>query len=97
MTHAYKEFFLDDAMETLGSAMEYAVLSLNIEGQEFLDLFLAKEGGEAGDQKWLVEGALDGPEVVVGDIEEVLLVVSAECRFKSLLCCIAQLGHTSTS
>ena len=41
MTHAYKEYFLDDAMETLGSAVEYAVLSLNIEGQEFLDLFLA--------------------------------------------------------
>ena len=41
MTHAYKEFFLDDAMETWGSAVEYAVLSLNIEGQEFLDLFLA--------------------------------------------------------
>ena len=40
MTHAYKEYFLDDAMETLGSAVEYAVLSLNIEGQEFLDLFL---------------------------------------------------------
>lgn len=41
MTHAYKEYFLDDAMETLGSAMEYAVLSLKIDGQEFLDLFLA--------------------------------------------------------
>ena len=41
MTHAYKEYFLDDAMETLGSAVEYAVLSLNIAGQEFLDLFLA--------------------------------------------------------
>ena len=41
MTHAYKEFFLYDAMETLGSAVEYGVLSLNIEGQEFLDLFLA--------------------------------------------------------
>ena len=41
MTHAYKELFLDDAMETLGSAVEYAVLSLNIAGQEFLDLFLA--------------------------------------------------------
>ena len=40
MTYAYKEYFLDDAMETLGSAVEYAVLSLNIEGQEFLDLFL---------------------------------------------------------
>ena len=40
MTHAYKELFLDDAMETLGSAVEYAVLSLNIAGQEFLDLFL---------------------------------------------------------
>ena len=41
MTHAYKEHFLDDAMETLGSAVEYAVLSLNMDGQEFLDLFLA--------------------------------------------------------
>ena len=41
MTHAYKEYFLDDAMETLGSAVEYAVLTLNIEGQEFLNLFLA--------------------------------------------------------
>ena len=40
MIHAYKEHFLDDAMETLGSAVEYAVLSLNMDGQSFLDLFL---------------------------------------------------------
>lgn len=41
MTHAYKEYFLDDAMDTLGLAVEYAVLWLQIDGQEFLDLFCA--------------------------------------------------------
>ena len=40
MIHAYSEYFLDDAMENLGSAVEYAVLSLNMDGQEFLNLFL---------------------------------------------------------
>lgn len=39
MTRAYKEHFLDDAMETLGSNVEYAVLSINVDAQEFLDLF----------------------------------------------------------
>lgn len=39
MTHAYDENFLDDAMDTLGTAVEYAVLSCRIPGQEFLDLF----------------------------------------------------------
>ena len=41
MIHAYSEMFLDDAMDTLGSAVEYAVLSCEIEGQSFLDLFIA--------------------------------------------------------
>lgn len=40
MTHAYSDIFLDDAMDTLGSALEYAVLSCDIAGQEFLDLFV---------------------------------------------------------
>ncbi|MBE6812252.1 MAG: helix-turn-helix transcriptional regulator [Ruminococcaceae bacterium] len=40
MTHAYDEVHLDDAMETLGGAVEYAVLFCDISGQEFLDLFL---------------------------------------------------------
>lgn len=41
MTHAYDEIYLDDAMETLGNAVEYATLFCNIEGQEFLNLFIA--------------------------------------------------------
>ena len=40
MTHAYDEIYLDDAMETLGNAVEYATLFYNIGGQEFLDLFI---------------------------------------------------------
>jgi DNA-binding transcriptional regulator YiaG len=41
MTHAYDEVFLDDAMETLGSAVEYAVLQCDMDGQRFLNLFTA--------------------------------------------------------
>lgn len=40
MTHAYDEVFLEDAMETLGAAVEYAVLFCNMKGQEFLRLFV---------------------------------------------------------
>lgn len=41
MTHAYDEVFLEDAMETLGSAVEYAVWQCYMDGQTFLDLFVA--------------------------------------------------------
>lgn len=41
MTHAYDEIHLDDAMETLGGAVEYATLFCDVDGQEFLDLFIA--------------------------------------------------------
>ena len=40
MTNAYNELFLDDAMDTLGGAVEYAVLQCGVPGQEFLDLFV---------------------------------------------------------
>ena len=40
MIHAYDEIYLDDAMETLGSAVEYAVLLCGMDGQEFLNLFI---------------------------------------------------------
>ncbi len=40
MIHAYDEIYLDDAMETLGGAVEYATLFCNIDGQEFLNLFV---------------------------------------------------------
>ena len=41
MTRGYDEIYLEDAMETLGSAVEYAVLVAGIDGQEFINLFLA--------------------------------------------------------
>lgn len=47
MIHAYDELFLDDAMENLGSAMEYAVCGMGMDGQEFLDQFLVSGIGEA--------------------------------------------------
>ena len=40
MIHAYDEIYLDDAMETLGSAVEYAVIFCGMDGQEFLNLFI---------------------------------------------------------
>ena len=43
MTHAYNEIYLDDAMESLGSALEYAVLVAGVDGQEFIDIFTGSE------------------------------------------------------
>lgn len=56
MTHAYDELYLDDAMETLGEAVEYATLFSKMDGQEFLDLFvtcgIAEEFGK-GNVKYI--------------------------------------------
>ncbi|MCD8225675.1 MAG: helix-turn-helix domain-containing protein [Clostridiales bacterium] len=41
MIRAYDEIYLDDAKESLGSALEYAVLVAKLEGQRFFDLFIA--------------------------------------------------------
>lgn len=41
MIRAYDEMYLDDAMECLGAAVEYAVLFRDMDGQLFLDLFVA--------------------------------------------------------
>ncbi len=41
MTRAYNEIYVDDAMECLGGAMEYAVLIAKRDGQEFTDLFIS--------------------------------------------------------
>lgn len=41
MIRAYDEMYLDDAMECLGAAVEHAVLLRGMDGQEFLDLFVA--------------------------------------------------------
>ena len=41
MIRAYDEMYLDDAMDCLGAAVEYAVLFCGMDGQDFLDLFVA--------------------------------------------------------
>lgn len=41
MIRAYDEMYLDDAMECMGAAVEYAVLLRGMDGQEFLNLFVA--------------------------------------------------------
>lgn len=41
MIHAYDDIYVDDAMETLGNAVEYGTLFCQIDGQEFLNLFIA--------------------------------------------------------
>lgn len=38
MMNAYDEVFLDDAMDTLGTAVEFAVLQNKMDGQHFLNL-----------------------------------------------------------
>lgn len=43
MIRAYDEIYLDDAMDCLGTAVEYATLFCKMDGQEFLDLFIASE------------------------------------------------------
>ena len=41
MIRAYDEIYLDDAMEALGNAVEYATFFCDVGGQEFIDLFIA--------------------------------------------------------
>lgn len=47
MTGAYAKVFLDDAMDNLGNALEYAVFALKMPGQEFLDCFSYGNVGRA--------------------------------------------------
>lgn len=47
MIRAYDKVFLDDAMDNLGHALEYAVYVLKMSGQEFLDCFSFGDVGRA--------------------------------------------------
>lgn len=71
MTHAYDEIYLDDAMETLGGAVEYATLFCKIDGQAFLDLFLvsgiADEFGR-GNVKYI--SGMSGIELAMNILEK---------------------------
>ena len=56
MTHAYDKIYLDDAMDALGGAVEYATILNNMDGQEFFDLFIASgiaEQFERGNVKYI--------------------------------------------
>lgn len=70
MIHAYDEIYLDDAMETLGGAVEYATLFCNIDGQEFFNLFIisgiAEEFGR-GNVKYI--SGLSGIELAITVLE----------------------------
>lgn len=65
MICAYDEIYLDDAMETLGNAVEYATLFCHIGGQEFIDLFVASGIAEEfgrGNAKYI--SGMSGMELV---------------------------------
>lgn len=56
MTHAYGESVVEYATDNLGTALDYSVHSLKIDGQEFLDLFRISDISEAfgnGDPKYI--------------------------------------------
>ncbi len=43
MTPGYNEIYLDDAMDTLGGAVEYAVFAAGMNGRKFIELFISTE------------------------------------------------------
>ncbi len=62
---AYKELYLNDAMENLGEAIEYAVLSCGMTMDKFMELFIAEGLAEqfgGGVPKWVA--GTSGTELV---------------------------------
>ena len=47
MTHAYDELYLEDAMQNLGDALDYAANDCGIELNQFMDLFLTSSYADA--------------------------------------------------
>lgn len=43
MTHAYSEYYLNDAMQNLGDMMDYAICDLKFDGDEFFSYFLSSD------------------------------------------------------
>ena len=66
MTRAYDEKYLNDAMENLGEAFDYAVNSCSLDIDEFLNLFIAGGYGDrfgTGNPKYV--SGLSGTELVM--------------------------------
>ncbi len=71
MPHAYAEEYLNDAMENLGEAFDYAVNACALDIDEFLELFIASGLGERfgkGNPKYI--SGLSGTELVMEVIEK---------------------------
>lgn len=71
MTHAYREYYLEDAMEVLGAMLEDAVMLFKVPLERFWALFLASPLSErfaAGDP--LVLAGMSGWELAVRVLEE---------------------------
>lgn len=71
MTYVYDKVYLDDAMRTLGEAMDYVVNSCNLNMDAFLDLFIS--GGfadqfESGVPKYV--SGMSGIELVCDVLEK---------------------------
>ena len=49
MTHAYREYYLEDAMESLGAMLEDAVMLFKVPLERFWTLFLASPLSERND------------------------------------------------
>ena len=66
MTHAYAEMYLNDAMDNLGEAFDYAVNACSLGIEEFMDLFIATgyaDGFGKGNPKYV--SGLSGTELVM--------------------------------
>lgn len=70
MTHAYGEHYLDDAMNNLGEALDYAVHACQMSADEFMSLFVASGYAEqfASGVAKVVSG-LSGSELVLTVLE----------------------------
>lgn len=66
MTHAYAEKYLNDAMENLGEAFDYAVNACSLGIDEFMDLFIASGySGDFGKGNPKYVSGLSGTELVM--------------------------------
>lgn len=71
MTHAYAEEYLNDAMDNLGEAFDYAVNACLLDIDEFMDLFIASGYSDSfgkGNPKYV--SGLSGTELVMEIIKK---------------------------
>lgn len=77
MTHAYAEEYLNDAMQNLGEAFDYAVNACEIDMEEFMQYFIAGKYAEqfgAGNPK-IISG-MSGTELTMNIVSESGKVIS---------------------